>query len=127
MTPEELAAMRARVAAATSGPLFVINRGTAHDYDIDAPIASPFHGYTRGMFWRKEDAEFYAAAREDIPALLDEVERLRAMLRQLEWRHEYAEEMWPDGLKECVVCHNRKMNGHAIGCALAALLSEEES
>ena len=77
MTPEELAAMRARVAAATSGPLFVINRGTAHDYDIDAPIASPFHGYTRGMFWRKEDAEFYASAREDIPALLDEVERLR--------------------------------------------------
>ena len=63
----------------------------------------------------------------DIPALLAEITQLRAMLRQLEWRHEYAEEMWPDGLKECVVCHNRKMNGHAIGCALAALLSEEES
>ena len=89
MTPEELAAMRARVAAATSGPLFVINRGTAHDYDIDAPIASPFHGYTRGMFWRKEDAEFYAAAREDIPALLDEVERLREIERKALEQSEY--------------------------------------
>ena len=81
--------MRARVAAATSGPLFVINRGTAHDYDIDAPIASPFHGYTRGMFWRKEDAEFYAAAREDIPALLDEVERLREIERKALEQSEY--------------------------------------
>ena len=120
MTPEELAAMRARVAAATSGPLFVINRGTAYDYDIDALIASPFHGYTRGMFWRKEDAEFYAAARDDVPALLDEVERLcveNARLRAALEAVEYA-----DMESRCPWCGNWYNKGHAPNCQRQAAL-----
>jgi hypothetical protein len=54
MTPERLAAIKAREAAATKGPWY----GWA------------FHGMI------KADRVFCAHAREDIPALLSEVERL---------------------------------------------------
>jgi hypothetical protein len=70
MTDEQLAAIRARCEAATGGPWEV-----GHKCEI----------YTRhyqvgpiGDFWEPADARFTAHAREDIPALLAEVERLRA-------------------------------------------------
>jgi hypothetical protein len=70
MTDEQLAEIRARCEAATGGPWEV-----GHKCEI----------YTRhyqvgpiGDFWEPADARFTAHAREDIPALLAEVERLRA-------------------------------------------------
>lgn len=75
MTDEQLAAIRARCEAATGGPWEV-----GHKCEI----------YTRhyqvgpiGDFWEPADARFTAHAREDIPALLAEVERLRELLRQI--------------------------------------------
>jgi hypothetical protein len=70
----DLAEIRARCEAATGGPWEV-----GHKCEI----------YTRhyqvgpiGDFWEPADARFTAHAREDIPALLAEVERLREPLRR---------------------------------------------
>ena len=82
MTPEQLQEIRTRAEAATIGPwgvetqgrdVTVLNRGTgvliagrAADGDEDA----------------ERDAEFIAAARDDVQMLLDEVDRLRAALAE---------------------------------------------
>ncbi len=49
--------------------------------------------------------------------LIDEVERARALLREMEWAgHDVA-----DG-QECYFCGNRPSVGHDAGCELAALI-----
>jgi len=70
MTPEELRAIRDRVESATPGPW--------SRRDV-----------TRGYYWdgsyipvSVRNADFAAHAREDIPKLLDEIERLRGLLNQ---------------------------------------------
>ncbi len=77
MTDAELDAIRARAEAATPGPWGITADSKPNDFDI----AGPEPGDTRGMFWREEDAGFVAHARTDVPALLDEVKRLRALLK----------------------------------------------
>jgi len=88
LTPEQLLAIRKRADAATPGPWttrygqrqLTVERESGKglplaicaDWDL-AP------GYTPSPH---SDAEFMAAARSDIPALLDEVERLRKQLDQ---------------------------------------------
>lgn len=74
MTDEQLAAIRERCEAATEGPWEKLTEQVAGmwretrvvhaDFDICADVCIG-------------DAEFIAAARTDVPALLDEVERLR--------------------------------------------------
>ena len=108
MTGDELEAIRARAEAAAPGPWeaeigaeIEVNAGSARttwDGDIGRPATS----------WRSVDrilevadadeeldddeyeivsanAEFIAHARDDIPALLDEVFRLRALVGEPEW------------------------------------------
>lgn len=62
MTDEQLAAIRARANAATPGPWTSYEKNPTDEY-----YASCFPA----------DEEFIGHSREDIPALLDEVERLR--------------------------------------------------
>lgn len=92
MSDLDLAAIRQRVEKATEGPwdYYVlpqpvgINRATLHSehgpretfWTVDLPPEI-------GAAGTESDAEFIAHAREDIPALLAEVERLRAKLKQL--------------------------------------------
>ncbi|WP_433465732.1 hypothetical protein [Spirillospora sp. CA-128828] len=77
MTPEQLAEIRQRVDGATAGPwkaedLFVV-AGEQHVADLEwlADTDEEWAEFGR-------NAVFVAAARQDVPALLDEVERLRA-------------------------------------------------
>ena len=110
MTDDELEAIRARAEAAAPGPWeaeigaeIEVNAGSARttwDGDIGRPATS----------WRSVDrilevadadeeldddeyeivsanAEFIAHARDDIPALLDEVFRLRALVGEPEWEY----------------------------------------
>src|SRR5260221_188990 len=94
MTGEELAAIRERAEAATPGPWQCFNgyvraRGTDEDSPSDemcmvriGPASN--EGGIRAQWGNdlqasRADAEFIARAREDIPALLAEVERLRAL------------------------------------------------
>ena len=119
MTDDELEAIRARAEAAAPGPWeaeigaeIEVNAGSARttwDGDIGRPATS----------WRSVDrilevadadeeldddeyeivsanAEFIAHARDDIPALLDEVFRLRALVGEPEWEYgiEYSPNNW---------------------------------
>lgn len=102
LSPERLAEIRERAAAATPGPWGTYDDGTGR-YDIAAELQDTGHGFTcrrqvaqtvdepidndpAHRDWDADedddqifaDAEFIAHAREDLPALLAEVERLRS-------------------------------------------------
>lgn len=91
MTREQLDAIRARVEAATRGPW---EAGTAFCCPVAGWVDGPkrtvcpvYEGTKRTHTLDANDAEFIAAAREDVPALLAEVERLTAERDELiRWR-----------------------------------------
>lgn len=66
------------------------------------------------------DAEFIAHAREDVPALIAEVEQLRALVGRMEWRDDSR------GIPVCGVCRSTfdVIHGprHAGGCPVAEAL-----
>ena len=85
MTDEQLQAIKARCEAATPGT-WETNRLTYIDNDVEVnagkrryPIALCYSTGPRDMS-QVFNADFIAAAREDVPALIAEVERLRAQL-----------------------------------------------
>ncbi len=81
-TDDELAAMRARVDAATPGPWGIPPaRSNATKFWLQPKNKDgdwTWRGFVTCDF--KQDAEFIAAARRDMQTLLDEVERLRTEL-----------------------------------------------
>ncbi|WP_199770748.1 hypothetical protein [Brevibacillus laterosporus] len=72
MTREEIEAICKRAEKATEGPWRVVpGKMVCFDiYDV-------YDKLDRSLIHREEDAEFIAHAREDIPKLLAEIERLR--------------------------------------------------
>lgn len=103
-TNEQLAAWRALADAATEGPLYAVEGGRweeplSYTGDGSEPLSHDDGGWTVSRRqdrpgWRtdgvrpdygigKRDAEFFAAAREAVPALLDEVARLREVVAAL--------------------------------------------
>lgn len=91
MTPERLAAIKARADAATPGPWKTgeddFTKHTIYAAKDRATIIVQRRDDS-DMFWNSiiplkqtfSDAAFIAHAREDVPALLEEVERLRKQL-----------------------------------------------
>jgi hypothetical protein len=75
MTPEQLAAIKARADAATPGPWESATTGVWSDIEGDLWVADTSHDY---------DAAFIAHAREDVPALLAEVDKWRARAEKAE-------------------------------------------
>ena len=74
LTPAQLEAIRKRAEAATEGKWFT----------DDAELYVSADGYVEvAEAYEKADAEFIAHSREDIPALLAEVERLRTALIEI--------------------------------------------
>lgn len=83
LTNEELAQIRERVEKATKGPWETSTSGDgikAGKYHIGV-ISKP-HYFPYGL-GTKEDATFIAHAREDIPKLLAEVERLKSVVSEI--------------------------------------------
>jgi hypothetical protein len=84
MTDKQLAVIQERCATATPGPWEAgpLDYLRVEVYQApEAPKINRFH-WQRVCICREardEDAEFIAHAREDIPALLEEVERLRRL------------------------------------------------
>ena len=84
MTDEQLAAIRARADAATPGPWKAFKN--YDDYNTIRPESAQDceHIFNCEMYGGTPpgdaDAEFIASARKDIPALLDEIERLKQKL-----------------------------------------------
>jgi beta-galactosidase GanA len=81
MDEKELQAIRARAEAATSGPWERVGYDNDPYLSCTWRIAGPTY-YNLAVNANKADAEFIAAARQDIPRLLDEVERLRSVLER---------------------------------------------
>lgn len=82
MKQDELAAIRERCEAATPGPFDTYVHGDNAGYTV-----AKFGDNGQDVFWtfvKREDAEFVAHAREDVPALLDEIDRLRAEVANLD-------------------------------------------
>lgn len=95
LPPLDVEAIKAREAAATKGPWW---QGPHYRCDVDSPVGNvrSFAVFTEQA---ERDAEFIAHARTDIPALLAEINRLRALVRssqpdtptevQIEMRHPF--------------------------------------
>jgi hypothetical protein len=71
ITSEELAAIRERAEKATPGP-WIIDRVNGVIWSADGRRVFEIGGYEE-----PDDHEFFAHARDDIPRLLDEIERLQ--------------------------------------------------
>lgn len=82
MLAVELAAIKARCEAATPGPW----RGDCFLYDSEGNDLLFGNGAGIGVFCEDADAQFAAHAREDMPRLVAEVERLQAVLAVREER-----------------------------------------
>lgn len=124
MTPLDLAAIRARTNAATPGPWQAAVSASDDKHWIVLKAHEPTSPRVavcttrfsppEGRPGEQEDAAFIAGARSDVPALCDELERHRALLRDIEWEG-------PSG--RCPSCPGGRYDGgHAHDCALAALL-----
>jgi hypothetical protein len=77
MRDEELAAIKTRADAATPGPWVTDLEGNVYADGPAHPVTAVRGRFTEHLM---QDARFIARAREDVPALLAEVERLRAEL-----------------------------------------------
>ena len=98
LTPADLAAMRARAEAATEGPWKQCGGSIIPPDELQGHFE---HDPPDWIEWRSPeyprwlaDAEFIAHARDDLPRLLDEVERLRGVVRGL--RAEQSLNRWYD-------------------------------
>lgn len=85
LSDEELAAMRRRCEAATSGPWKSDVEGREHESGSNFIMVGS--GAARGTDIELSgatvaDQDFIAHARQDIPRLLGEIERLRAQVRR---------------------------------------------
>ncbi|MGE7843942.1 hypothetical protein ACQKNX_24550 [Lysinibacillus sp. NPDC093712] len=87
MTPEQLNAIKERLAKATPGP-WGFDKGDNLREDRRPAVVEHFdyeHGewFIHGDIADISDATFIAHARQDIPALVAEIERLRAELTDI--------------------------------------------
>lgn len=126
MSPDELKAIRARLAKASPGP-WPVKRASYVSPFLDrdeavesiGPVAA-FSNSERGDAFLSigdEDAAFIEHAPSDVSALIAEVERLRAILKRVEWGPEHGAPICPS----CGAFFADKPI-HAPGCELAALL-----
>ncbi len=88
MSDERFAEIRERVQKATAGDWWAWDRGVGHHIAISEELnvwGTPVHLLPEGSrtdIGRLEDAEFIAHARQDVPDLLAEVDRLREELAE---------------------------------------------
>lgn len=97
--PDRLEEIRARAGSATPGPWFPWDRGVGWHIAITKNREQPW-GMPKLLpegndtdIGRREDAEFIAHARADVPWLCDEVERLASELAQ--WKCGRRRHVWP--------------------------------
>lgn len=92
MTPEQLRGIKARAAKARPGPwrwttyeeTHIPGRGYVISHRVLCDDEAGEYVLPIGFGMRQEEAEFIASAREDIPALVAEVERLRQEVSRME-------------------------------------------
>ena len=89
LTEQELADIRARCEAATGGPWRFVEEGRDNTSGDSFIMTGPPRGRNGDLYLTTDkrdgshaDYEFIAHARQDIPRLLDEVERLRRLVAE---------------------------------------------
>jgi hypothetical protein len=120
MDEKRLQEIKARVDAATPGPWAIYPRRKSAVKAVfltrlgsDGSSMWTWPGFVRAQFTR--DAEFIAHARQDMPDLLAENERLRAALEGIEWikiENHPGLTYWV-----CPWCNATKTNGHRDDCS----------
>lgn len=85
ITKERLAEIKARCEAATRAPWDVVEIHPKH-YHVSAALDEPPVAEVEYII---QDAEFVAHARQDVPDLVAEVERLRGLIAATTETHEY--------------------------------------
>lgn len=101
--------IKARAEKATEGPWAALERRGGLDYDIH----NGDDDHPHGEMWHREDAEFIAHARTDVPLLVAAVKEVMK-----EHRPVFAVYNWRDGLRyeePCEECHGAK-GEHPCGC-----------
>jgi hypothetical protein len=76
--------VRARVDAATPGPWWTVNSPDGDGHCLVYDNAQPDRQMVAALGARCPDAEFLAAARSDVPRLLDAIAAVRALHRPIE-------------------------------------------
>lgn len=100
LTDERIRDIRERCEAATPGPWRAVWKGNtikSHRVYADGPEV---RNIACGISPKTENAEFIANARKDIPALLDELDRLRAEADKWRGRYDATYRIAEDGVKE---------------------------
>jgi len=87
MTQEQLDAIQARVDGATGGPWGCYGDGAHEVFDAGEYSDGDRGEVVAAVIDKLSDAVFIAEAREDIPALLAEVQRLRHFESIVSWRY----------------------------------------
>lgn len=105
MTDQDLDRLEALANAATKGPWTLIGGGE-YVTGVGVVVAPDDGGVT------PEDAEFIAHARTDVPALIAEVERLRAQIERVRGTHKPVEIEPSDTI--CGQCSNLLPNGRYL-------------
>jgi len=115
MTPEELKAIRERAEKATPGPWeadkdlpAVLAHSRRWDERLSMLTVNPIFG-DDGKQWR-HDQQFIAHAREDIPRLLDEIDRL---LKEMMVGYDMLKVLFEALQHECAGDHKSKMDAAA--------------
>ena len=80
----DLKAIKERCDAATPGPWSACREAYSEDAHHLYTGKWVWYEYTKSTFWSKEDMDFCAHAREDVPKLLEEVEKLQRQWEGLE-------------------------------------------
>ena len=80
----DLKAIKERCDAATPGPWSACIEAYSEDAHHLYTGKWVWYEYTKSTFWSKEDMDFCAHAREDVPKLLEEVEKLQRQWEGLE-------------------------------------------
>lgn len=87
MTQERLDAIQARVDGATNGPWGCYGDGAHEVFDAGEYSDGDRGEVVAAVIDKLSDAVFIAEAREDIPALLAEVQRLKRFESIMSWRY----------------------------------------
>ncbi len=128
LAPEKLATMKASTERAVAGlahghmpiPVVPIMRGLAEDV---LALIVEVERLQRAVEGRDEALRITSIKLVGVDDLRAQVERLRSLLRELEWSGSYACGDAPAcGESECPACHARQGTLHVPDCRLAALL-----
>ena len=112
MTEQELAEIEARANAAKEGPWQIQRDSTGAPCEVIHLSGSGIYAFVTSIPKTQGDIEFVAHAREDVPALIAEVRRLRNVMECA---------LWPEVNRGCVCpwcfgCENHSPDCMAFSC-----------